>query len=379
MKRFLCGFLAIWLILFLFSGCVSNNQEDSAIAGELVEQDQTEKFDQEEEPQKPSIENEEKTEDDVVEEKENDKEQTPSSDDKDEPTPERDEPISDEPVSGNEDVSEEPEPEEDPEPIDPDAEGSGYIKILSYNLRGLRNGPYVNGERTNALRAEDVAAVIREVDADIVGVQEVEHFRERSGNFEQLPWLAEKCGYEYYYYVLTCAYDDGSSAGHGIMSKYPIKQYQEVVYKEQKGTAASSAEYGRFVLDVDGTEVVFYNTHLLAGDSKNVNSIAAQQFKQVLNAFYKETGPAVMTGDFNLGIKIMQQIVDKSKLISMNGGPDWSDFTDKASIDNIYVRNVDPYFPASRIGLYVGEGMGQKLENAPPSDHDPVWSYFKIK
>ena len=374
LKRIIPSLLILAMVMGLISGCVSNNQEDSAIAGELVEQDQTEKFDQEEEPQKPSVENEEKTEDDVVEEKkeENDKEQTPSSDDKDEPTPERDEPISDEPVSGNEDVSEEPEP------IDPEAEDSGYIKILSYNLRGLRNGPYVNGERTNALRAEDVAAVIREVDADIVGVQEVEHFRERSGNFEQLPWLAEKCGYEYYYYVLTCAYDDGSSAGHGIMSKYPIKQYQEVVYKEQKGTAASSAEYGRFVLDVDGTEVVFYNTHLLAGDSKNVNSIAAQQFKQVLNAFYKETDPAVMTGDFNLGIKIMQQIVDKSKLISMNGGPDWSDFTDKASIDNIYVRNVDPYFPASRIGLYVGEGMGQKLENAPPSDHDPVWSYFKI-
>lgn len=383
MKRILSSVLIMAMVLCLFAGCKSNTGagEESAEVGDLVSGSAQDNVEDSDGPQKvensknPSVDkgnaNQGNTNGGNVDNT-NDKENTNDKDNIDN--------TDNNSSSNNSDDFEGVKDEEEVVKVDPEDKSFGYIKVLCYNLRGMRNGPTVNGERTDVLRRDDLAEVIKEIDADIVGVQETENFRKRSGNFEQLPWLAEQCGYNYYYYVQTYVYSDGkSSAGHGIMSKYPIVDVEEVVYDAQGGSASSGGEYGRFVLDVDGTNVVMYNTHLLAGDSSNVNSIAARQFKQVLNAFYAETGPALLTGDFNLKLPIMEQLVDKSKLISMNGGLDWLTINSKASIDNIYVRNVEPYFPESKPGLYVGEKMGKQLENAWPSDHNPIWAYFKIK
>ena len=170
-----------------------------------------------------------------------------------------------------------------------------------------------------------------------------------------------------------------------VITTFHIENRSYVSYEDLSPNlvhAAVATEDERFYrhsgIDFESLARVLVKT-LLAGDSSNVNSIAARQFKQVLNAFYAETGPALLTGDFNLKLPIMEQLVDKSKLISMNGGLDWLTINSKASIDNIYVRNVEPYFPESKPGLYVGEKMGKQLENAWPSDHNPIWAYFKIK
>lgn len=371
-KKIISSLLILAMVMGLISGCVSNNQEDSAIAGELVEQDQTEKFDQEEEPQKPFVENEEKTEDDVVEEKkeENDKEQTPSSDDKDEPTPERDEPIPDEPVSGNEDVSEEPEPEEDPEPIDPEAEDSGWYKIASYNIKSMWYDPKTR--QTGADQRNKIVQILRAIDADIVGLQEVDNNSRRSYNINQAQWLAGELGYEYYHFTKTTT-KDGGDYGHAILSRFPIKWVDEVTFREQTGS--EPRKYSKTILEIDGKEVVFNNVHLCTqqklSDGSRDSTFGQAQFREVCGVFQNEKRPALMTGDFNLPLQTQFKLYDRGKVTSMNGGKTQKKIHYGVSIDNIYVNNLLEYYvDETEMSVFVGK------ETA--SDHDPVWSYFKI-
>lgn len=396
MKRFLAILTVLALTLCFFSGCASNagGNEEGAIVGDLVAGSSQENAGGNPEgPQKventldPSTDDAGNTGNTNSGNADSGNTDAGNSDNNDTDKDQADTGNIDNETPGDEKTDEgDADMDEEPEAIDPDAEDSGYLKILSYNLRGLRNGPVIkhpNGDiqTTDVVRKNDVAQVIREINADFVGMQELELNRTRSGSFDHVPWLAKECGYEYYHFTQTVFDKSGDSGeGHGILSKYPIKDVKDVWYDSQDG---EERKYCRVVLDVNGTDVVMYNTHLCTDNASDVNSVSASQFRQVLRAFYNEKAPTFLTADFNIVKETRSQIVDFNKgVIGLDGGPDQCFFNDKLHIDDIYVRNVAEVYadPDTQMSIFSGENMrGDEMPDVQPSDHIPCWGYVKLK
>jgi len=94
------------------------------------------------------------------------------------------------------------------------------LKLLSYNIH---SGHDFEGK-------ENLAAIgdfIKEVDADIVGLNEVDMKNERCGGIDQADFLRERAGYSY------CAFSPsiefrGGYYGNALLSKYPILEAEPI-------------------------------------------------------------------------------------------------------------------------------------------------------
>ena len=86
--------------------------------------------------------------------------------------------------------------------------GKLKIKIASYNIAG---GSY-DKELSN------IAKDIVDCGADIVGIQEVDMFADRSGNIDMLSIIAEKAGFEHKLFVHAINIR-GGEYGTSIISK----------------------------------------------------------------------------------------------------------------------------------------------------------------
>ena len=79
------------------------------------------------------------------------------------------------------------------------------------------------------------------------------------GGRNTLKILAEKAGYEYYYFCKAIDYQ-GGEYGTAIMSKYPIKSFEVIPLYGEDGIERRAM--GHAVIDVNGTEIDYINTHL---------------------------------------------------------------------------------------------------------------------
>lgn len=240
-------------------------------------------------------------------------------------------------------------------------EGEGWIKVCSYNVK------YLSMDRL--LLVEN----IKKIDADLIGIQELGYMDPSKGGDDHMQYLKEKTGYPYAYFC-NCTGD----YGHGILSKYPIKESTEGFYNYQNPNTTEKRKWNRNVIDVDGTELVWYNTHLCVQDKKEDGewnwTHGETQFKEILAMIYKEKKPTMLTADFNLMPERQAMIVDTNKLLPLNGMKDWMFTVKNLGVDNIYIKNIkDHYFNENtQCGLEMGA-----YDNA--SDHAPVWSWIKIK
>lgn len=233
-----------------------------------------------------------------------------------------------------------------------DYEGADWIKVCSYNIKALYN---------TAASKIDVVEVLSKIDADIVGMQEVDHRNSFTG---QVEYLARQLGYPYYHFVLT---EEADSEGHGILSKYPIKSIKTVSYKFQNG---EPRKYGRYLLDVNGQEIAFYNTHLCTGTWEQTG----EEFNELLAAIYKEKIPVVLTGDFNLSLAEQKKRIDVKRLLPMNGLHTMNNGHPWVRWDNIFITT-----DAFEYYLNIDSLVGIESMDTDASDHKPIWTYIKLK
>lgn len=171
------------------------------------------------------------------------------------------------------------------------AHGARTVTVLSFNIH--------HGEGTDGvLDLDRIAEVIRESRADVVGLQEVDrHYSGRSDWADQAGALADRLGY---HVAFGANIDrDPPAAGRpriqygtAILSRYPIvRSTNTYLYRspdqEQRGLLHSE-------LDVRGTRVHVYNTHLAASSRTD----RLRQTRQ-LTELIEDTAPAVLVGDLN--------------------------------------------------------------------------------
>ncbi len=104
-----------------------------------------------------------------------------------------------------------------------------------------------------------LAACIRESHADVVALQEVDRGAARSERVDMPARLSELSGLAYHYFIKIRDFQ-GGEYGTAILSRYPIRESRTMNYPVRIATQGTSC--GSVVLDVNGTSVTVYNTHL---------------------------------------------------------------------------------------------------------------------
>lgn len=163
--------------------------------------------------------------------------------------------------------------------------GKLTLKIASYNLAGG------NFDKDFSCIAKDII----DCGADIVGLQEVDVFADRSGNIDQLSILAEKAGFEYKLFVKAINIK-GGEYGTAIISKYPIVSSKILPLKSYEGGPRNieGRSLGIAEIDVLGEKVIFINTHL----SYEFKEAIEYHFDQVAEIL--ENYPSyIITADYN--------------------------------------------------------------------------------
>jgi len=155
------------------------------------------------------------------------------------------------------------------------------LRIATYNVHRCigRDGVYDVGR---------IAAVLRELDADAVALQEVS-FRAPPGH-DQLRTLADDAGYSSVYFPNHR--DDRSQLGLGVLSRKPleVERKLDLSYGGYESRGALIVRLG-----VDDSNVVLVNTHLgLRWRERRHQGLAIAEALRELDA-----ADCVLAGDFN--------------------------------------------------------------------------------
>ena len=248
----------------------------------------------------------------------------------------------------------------------------GYIKVASYNIKTLSYNHSDPTSTSDQLAA--VTEVLRAADADIVGLQEVDQYTSRSGSdVSQVQALAEALGYPYYRFTKTTDYR-GGEYGHAILSRYPILSAEDYYFADAPGNidGTEPRAFSRNVLNVDGQEVIFYNSHLANGTQAQLDYMS-----NFMEADFDAGRKVLMTADFNMWPWSFDGCYDTDKLTALNGGDDLNYFEETTTdsgvpIDNIIVSDNVDYFwdPARDSGVYITESTA--------SDHSFLCAYLNL-
>ena len=133
---------------------------------------------------------------------------------------------------------------------------------------------------------EKIADAIRELSPDIVGLQEVDVFCERSGAEE----LARLAGYPYHAFAKAIPLGSGEY-GTAILSRFPIESFEVAPLESGNGEPRA---VGHAVIDAEGIRLDVFVTHLSFED----RSVRIRQM-QTIGGMLKACSRYILLGDLN--------------------------------------------------------------------------------
>ena len=163
------------------------------------------------------------------------------------------------------------------------------LRVMSYNIRHA-NPP----SRKGVIDLEAIANVIRNEKVDLVALQEVDVYTERSGKVNQAEALAKLLGMHYYF---AKAIDfGGGDYGVAILSRYPLSDTLKVPLPEEAEPKAEDRVLALATVQLPGGQRIrFGSTHL---DVLN-NANRLQQIQTINAVTEAEELPFILAGDLN--------------------------------------------------------------------------------
>jgi len=170
------------------------------------------------------------------------------------------------------------------------------LRVLTWNIHGCRG---MDGQ----ISTHRVIRVLRQCEADIIALQEVDQHVERSHRYDQSQEIAAALGKDHSFHSIRSEGD--GRYGLALLSKFPLADLEERIFTEypaRQGRVAESRGFQRALLHVNGTPVVVVNTHL--GLSRHERMQQTHEIKDVLQN-ETETPPPVeisatiICGDLN--------------------------------------------------------------------------------
>ncbi|NJP17378.1 endonuclease/exonuclease/phosphatase family protein [Streptomyces thermoviolaceus] len=174
------------------------------------------------------------------------------------------------------------------------------LRVATYNIRaGAGEDGVFDLDRT--------ARAIRSLDADVVGLQEVDaHWAERSGFADEARELAARLHMRYFFAPI---YDLPPDAGHterrqfgvAVLSRLPVlgaenHEITRLSTQEPDPVPAPAPGFAEVTVRARGTVVHVYSTHL---DYRSDPSVRRAQVDDMLGVLAADRGPKVLLGDFN--------------------------------------------------------------------------------
>ena len=167
------------------------------------------------------------------------------------------------------------------------------LKVMSYNIH-IANPP---SKGPGFVDIAAIANVIKKEKPDLVALQEVDRFTERSGkDLDQAKAIAEQTGMHYYF--AKALNRSGGDYGVAILSKYPLLSTKQQSLPGADGMEAELRTIGIVEVTLStGEKIVFGSTHI---DHKSDDSrrIQARDIIAFLKS-YSDT-PIILGGDFNM-------------------------------------------------------------------------------
>lgn len=168
------------------------------------------------------------------------------------------------------------------------------VRVMTYNIHSAYN-------TAGRFDIEEVARVVEDSGAEIVGLQEIPRGRLISGVTDELALLKARLGFEHVAFFGTT----DPTWGNAILSRYPIVS-SDREHLPLVGTPMRRGYLGSLV-QVGDTTVLFISTHLQHVNDRSVHDdnpeadlypVHREQIRAILEA-WGGAEPAVLVGDFN--------------------------------------------------------------------------------
>lgn len=165
------------------------------------------------------------------------------------------------------------------------------LRFVSYNIHHC-NPPA--DEKTGRIDVDAVAAVLKELNADVIALQEVDVYTKRSGKINQAQLLAEKLHMQV---VFGKAINyDGGEYGLAILSKYPLSNATVYPLPSNADTTAEPRILFTATVSLPGhQQLLMGNTHLDVKAAAN-RELQATKISSIAN---EQQLPFVFAGDWN--------------------------------------------------------------------------------
>lgn len=168
---------------------------------------------------------------------------------------------------------------------------SASLKVMTYNIH---TGIGTDG----VLDLQRIADVIKNSNADVIGLNEVDkNYDARSNYVDQPAWLASKLGMYYVFQKTSWKAPNAASGnlprefGHMVLSKYPIEAYDSMIFTEYDNHFRGLLETR---INMNGNTFHFYITHLGTEVADHPS-----QVQELLTYTSRRAGPKIVAGDFN--------------------------------------------------------------------------------
>ncbi len=228
------------------------------------------------------------------------------------------------------------------------------LRVMSFNIR---HGRGMDGE----VDLQRIATVIRRENPDVVALQEVDRGVERSGRVDTPAVLEELTGMEAFF-ERNIEFQ-GGDYGNAVLTRFPIRKkantHLDMLREgEQRGVI-------HMILDVDGRELLFLNTHIdyRRDDSERLKNI--RQFREIVGAYGDL--PVIFCGDFNdfpgsrTHEKMKEDFVDAWEAAGEGDGFTFPSDEPDRRIDYVFLSRKGTLHPA-----------GARVVDTRASDHRPL-------
>ena len=160
------------------------------------------------------------------------------------------------------------------------------IRVMTYNIH--------HGVGTDSVFDIDrIGKTIRHADADIVALQDVDRWVDRTDKMDSMTKLADLTGMTYTFAKSMSV--GGGENGNGILTRYPILEEKHITFRAQ--VSNEKRNLIRLVLDVRGTELVFMNTEL---NGLNDDSVVTRDIAEIVAAGTENQNvPAILAVSMN--------------------------------------------------------------------------------
>jgi endonuclease/exonuclease/phosphatase family metal-dependent hydrolase len=166
--------------------------------------------------------------------------------------------------------------------IKPPTDEARPLTLLTFNIRSAN-------DKNGSVKLEEIVEEIRETDAHIIGLQEVERMMPRSGYRDQARLVAEELGYHYYYGGNINIF--GVQYGNALLSKYPILAANNHKLPREKLEPRGMIEAD---IDADGSLLHVFVTHLGLSSLER-----SKQVRYINGILSQRKGNILLLGDFN--------------------------------------------------------------------------------